>query len=112
MGYEGAQRGDRELRERGYAVIDLDLVECVTRYAGTPIKWDIVTFFAENPYSRDVASHIAGRIGRSEGVVFRELEDLVLLGFLQKSRLGDACVYHVSDVVDRRSVLARFAATF
>ena len=105
--------GDEQIwRERGYAAIDLDLLEFVSRYAGTPIKWDIITFFAENPYSRDVASNIAGRIGRSESVVFRELEDLVLLGLLEKSWLADSYVYRVSIGADRWRVLARFAATF
>jgi len=99
-------------RTRGYTAVDLDLLEFVTRYAGTPIKWDIITFFAENPFSRDVAANIAGRIGRTEAVIFRELEDLVLLVLLQKSRLVDTFVYHLSDDPDIQKTLARFDPAF
>jgi len=98
------------LKEKGYIEVDLMLLEFMTRYADTPIKWDIVTFFAANPFSRDVARNLAGRIGRRETAVARELEDLALLGLLQRSRLGDTTVYYLSEKPELREMLTRFDA--
>lgn len=100
------------LHVHGYTPVDLQLLRFVTRYAGTPIKWDIVTFFAENPYSRDVARNIAGRIGRLEGSILRELEDLALLGLLRRTRLAGDWVYGVSDAGGHERSLERFRSAF
>lgn len=90
--------------------IDIDLIAFLARYAGSPVKRDILLFFGHNPYSQDTAKNIALRIGRNASIVLRELEDLVLLGVLQRRSLNREGVYQLSDNPHLRRILPRFVA--
>ena len=97
----------RDLLKSGYAEVDLALVEFLARYTGTPVKWDLASFFALNPGVRDSAAGLATRVGRSEMVVRRELDDLALLGLLRR---GQAAVYSLGNDPRVREGLGRFRA--
>ena len=90
--------------------IDVAMIEFVERYARTPIKWDIVAFFAENPYTRDTPTQIAGRIGRTVVGVSRDLDDLVLLGLLRRVRVEDEMIYQLASGSSTREAVGHFAA--
>jgi hypothetical protein len=90
--------------------VNVALLAFVERYAGTPIKWDIVALFAENPGLRDDAAHIAARLGRAAAPVARELDDLTLLGLLDVTRPAARSVYYLAADGELRARLAEFAA--
>ena len=69
--------------------VDVDFLVFVERYATDLLKWDILTFFADNPNFCTPASNIAQRIGRSIHSVRPELGDLVLLGILDQTKTSD-----------------------
>ena len=92
--------------------VDIELLAFIERYAKTLIKWDILTFFGENPYTRDTASGIAQRIGRSPRIVLPELGDLVMLGLLEQTDLNDQRVYQLTTRMDLREMVFRFVERF
>jgi hypothetical protein len=69
--------------------VDVGFMVFVERYATDLLKWDILTFFADNPNFCAPASIIAQRIGRSIQSVRPELGDLVLLSILEQTRTMD-----------------------
>ena len=89
-------------------VVDIALLAFAQRYANTTLRRDIVILFGENPYLRDGSAGIARRLGRSPHPVARELEDLRLLGLLQRSRLSPDMVYWLTDEAELRAGLEHF----
>lgn len=90
--------------------VDVELLAFAHRYATGPIKWDIVVFFGENPYTQDTAEAIARRIGRRAPTVLRELFDLSFKGFLERRRLDGKVVFALSRSPKVRRTLSRFVA--
>mgnify|MGYP000042569308 CR=1 FL=1 len=88
--------------------VDIPLLEFAQRYANTPLKRELVLLFGANPHIRDDSAGIARQLGRSVGPVARELEDLTLLGFLQRTRLPAGAAYQLTADVELRRSLARF----
>ncbi len=79
----------------GYVEMDLELSLFLSRHARSPLQWDILSFFAANPHTRDTASALVERLGRQNGAVRRELEDFVLLGILSKDEQGGPAIYRL-----------------
>jgi len=102
---------DRPTSRQGEFEIDVELLAFAHRYATGPVKWDILVFFGENPYSRDTASSIAQRIGRRVSTVARELHDLSLMGVLERQRMNGNVVFMLSPSPKIRRTLSRFVAT-
>ncbi len=92
--------------------IDIALLAFLNRCVNSPVKWDIVVFFGQNPYTRDTAAGVAQRIGRSPRVVLPELRDLVLLGVLEQTDLNGEIVYHLTVEKELRETTARFVERF
>lgn len=90
--------------------VDVELLAFAHRYATGPIKWDILFFFGENPYTQDTAEAIARRIGRRAPTVLRELFDLSLMGVLERRRLDGNVVFALSRSPRIRRTLRRFVA--
>lgn len=88
--------------------VDVELLAFAYRYATGPVKWDILLFFGENPYTRDTAEAIARRIGRRPSAVLRELFDLSLMGVLERQRLNGTVVFGLSRSPKMRQTLQRF----
>lgn len=82
-----------EWRNAGYVEIDLELSLFLSRHGRTPLQWDILAFFALNPHARDTVSALAERLGRHYSAVARELEDMALLGILERYVRDDLVVY-------------------
>ena len=90
--------------------VDIDFLVFVERYATDLLKWDILTFFADNPNSCIPASNIAQRIGRSIHSVRPELGDLVLLGILDQTRASDdQTLYQLTKEPYLRKMTLKFA---
>ena len=88
---------------KGWREVDLELIAFLERYASSLIKWDIVMFFAQNPYTRDTSDNIALRLGRDRKAIALELYDLALLGFLEREVIDDTPVYRLtSDAILRK----------
>ena len=90
--------------------IDIELLAFIERYASSLIKWDLIVFFGENPYSRDTADNVARRIGRSLSITQRELNDLVILGLIERSHLNGEIVYQLAQENRLRRLTSRFVA--
>ncbi len=92
--------------------IDIALLAFVRRCVNSAVKWDIVVFFGQNPYTRDTAVGVAQRIGRSLKIVLPELRDLVLLGVLEQTALNGEMVYHLTVERELRETTFRFVEHF
>jgi len=76
--------------------VDIELLAFIERVGSSLLKLDLLSFFANNPYTRDTSSNIALRIGRDKESVALELYDLYLMGLLERERLDNTYVYHLS----------------
>ena len=92
--------------------IDIALLAFIKRCVNSPVKQDIVVFFGQNPYTRDTASGVAQRIGRSLKIVLPELRDLVLLGVLEQTDLNGEMVYQLTVEKELRETTFRFVGHF
>jgi len=106
---EQAQGREAGLRP-GEFEVDVELLAFAHRYATGPVKWDILVFFGENPYTQDTAEAIARRIGRRASAVLRELFDLSFMGVLERRRLNGNVIFALSPSTKIRRTLRRFVA--
>jgi hypothetical protein len=90
--------------------IDVEFMVFIERYATDLLKWDILTFFADNPDFCIPASSIAQRIGRSNNTVRPELDDLVILGILHQTITpDDQVLYQLTNEPYLRKMTLKFA---
>jgi len=92
--------------------IDIALLAFIKRCVNSPVKWDIVVFFGQNPYTRDTALGVAQRIGRSLKIILPELRDLVLLSVLEQTELNGEMVYQLTMERELRETIFRFVEYF
>lgn len=76
--------------------VDIELLAFIERVGDSLLKLDLLNFFANNPYARDTSGNIALRIGRDRESVALELYDLYLMGLLEREKLDNTYVYHLS----------------
>lgn len=72
------------------------------------IKWDLVRFFHDNPYTVDTAEHIASFIGRDVDEVATELEDMARVGLLEVQVRGEHTLYRLTQQPTIRSQVNDF----
>jgi hypothetical protein len=89
-----------DLTGRLMADMDPELLEFLQTRIDSFVKWDLVRFFHDNPYTIDTAENIARYAGRSVDVIRSELADLTRDGVLEESQLGGMTVHSL--VPDRR----------
>jgi hypothetical protein len=89
--------------------VDVDLLVFIERYANGLLKWDLISFFAQNPDLYDTADNVAQHVGRNPRVVRSELGDLVMLGVLEGDRLDGNQVYQLTQRADLRGLALKFA---
>ncbi len=78
--------------------LDARLLDFVREKIDTFIKWDLVRFFHDNPYSANTAENIARFAARDPQVVATELDELAATGVLEVSDTGNRRIYrYVSD---------------
>ncbi|MBL8130810.1 MAG: hypothetical protein JNL42_03055 [Anaerolineae bacterium] len=71
-------------------------------------KWDVMTFFHNNPYASETARNIARFAGREEAEVARALPALVEGGLLRAQVAGYQTIYRLTDRNEARADVARF----
>jgi hypothetical protein len=92
--------------------VDVDLLAFVERYATGAVKWDIIVFFGENPYTGDTARSIAQRIGRSLDTVLPELVDLAMVGLLERIEIGGSVIFQLTQEQALRQTTLNFVCHF
>ncbi|MCD6553401.1 MAG: hypothetical protein DRI52_06485 [Chloroflexi bacterium] len=90
--------------------VDVELLAFVERYATGLLKWDIITFFGQNPHTHDTALNIAHFIGRNPRAVMLDLGDLAILGLLRQTRANGEIVYHLTSDRVLRGAILRFVS--
>jgi hypothetical protein len=89
--------------------LDVDLLVFIERYANDLIKWDLISFFAQNPDLYDTANNVAHHIGRNLRAVRSELSDLAMLGILEWDSLNGDHIYQLTHRPDLRRLALKFA---
>src|SRR5579863_6602635 len=65
--------------------IDPRLLDFIQRRVNTFVKWDLIRFFHDLPYTADNAETIANATGRDAASVVRALDELTHCGLLESS---------------------------
>ncbi len=97
-----------DLVGRVVADMDPELLDFLRTRVNSFVKWDLIRFFSENPYTTDTAENIARYAGRNLETTRAELADLVARGVLVEHRLGDMTVYSLSPDPEIRRLIRRF----
>jgi predicted transcriptional regulator len=97
-----------DLTGRLMADMDPRLLEFLQNTVNSFVKWDLVRFFHDNPYTTDTAENIARYAGRNVDAISDELAELKQAGILKESKLGDMTVYSLVSDHDVRELLNKF----
>lgn len=85
--------------------IDPDLLECLRTQVNSFIKWDLVHFFYQNPYTIDTPEGIARHIGRNTGAIRVDLVALAAEGLLVAHCYDGMTVYsYTTDPIVRGKI--------
>jgi hypothetical protein len=87
--------------------IDPDLLGCLRTQVNSFVKWDLVHFFHQNPYTIDTCEGIARFIGRNVGDIRGDLAALAAEGILVAHRYDGMTVYSYSDDLVVRDQIRR-----
>lgn len=89
---------------------DMDpvLLTFIKQTVNSFIKWDLVKFFQQNPYTTDNADNIAKYIGRNREDVEPELDNLTMNGIVLKTALKDGSIYALTNDDVLRTLMAQF----
>ena len=88
--------------------MDPALLDFVKTKVNSFIKWDLVRFFYENPYTADMIENIARYSGRNPIAVGPELEELVDCNIMKKELLNDTPIYSLSTDEHMRALVHKF----
>ncbi len=97
-----------DLTGRLMADMDPRLLEFLQNTVNSFVKWDLVRFFHDNPYTTDTAENIARYAGRNVDAISDELAELKQAGILKESKLGDMTVYSLVSDHEVRELLNKF----
>lgn len=97
-----------DLTGRLMADMDPRLLEFLQNTVNSFVKWDLVRFFHDNPYTTDTAENIARYAGRNVDAISDELAELKQAGILKESKLGDMTVYSLVSDHEVRELLSKF----
>jgi hypothetical protein len=94
----------------GRLMADMDplLLEFLRAKVDSFVKWDLIRFFHDNPYTTDTAENIARYAGRSVETIRKDLAELAESGVLDKSVLGDLTVYSLNRDPEIRETMEKF----
>lgn len=67
--------------------IDVDFLVFIERHASDLLRWDILTFFGNNPEFHGTTEQISQQVGRRSQSIRPELGELALLDILEKTTL-------------------------
>lgn len=97
-----------DLVGRVMADMDPELLHFLRTRVNSFVKWDLIRFFGENPYTTDTAENIARYAGRNVETTHAELAELAAQGVLVEQRLGEMTVYSLSSNPEVRQLIQRF----
>lgn len=97
-----------DLVGRVMADMDPELLHFLRTRVNSFVKWDLIRFFGENPYTTDTAENIARYAGRNVETTRAELAELAAQGVLVEHRLGEMTVYSLSSNPEVRRLIQRF----
>jgi hypothetical protein len=97
-----------DLVGRVMADMDPELLNFLRTRVNSFVKWDLIRFFGENPYTTDTAENIARYAGRNVETTRAELAELAVQGVLVEQRLGGMTVYSLSSNPEVRRLIQRF----
>lgn len=89
--------------------VDIDLLVFIERYANDLLKWDLISFFAQNPDLCGTAENVARKVGRDPRVVRSELGDLVILEVLEWGNVDGSQTYQLTQRPHLRRLALKFA---
>lgn len=89
--------------------VDIDLLVFIERYANDILKWDLISFFAQNPDLCGTVENVARSVGRDPRVVRSELGDLVILEVLEWGNMDGNQTYQLTQRPDLRRLALKFA---
>jgi hypothetical protein len=92
--------------------IDPDLLECLRMQVNSFIKWDLIHFFYQNPYTIDTPEGIARHIGRNVGSIRVDLVALAAEGLLAAHCYDGVTVYSYSTNPIVRDKVRRLVEAF
>ncbi len=94
----------------GRLMADMDplLLEFLQAKVDSFVKWDLIRFFHDNPYTTDTADNIARYAGRSVETIRKDLAELAESGVLDESVLGDLTVYSLNRDPEIRETMETF----
>ena len=87
--------------------IDPDLLGCLRTQVNSFVKWDLVQFFHQNPYTIDTSEGIARHVGRNVGGIQTGLAELTAEGILVEHRYGEMAVYAFTEDPNVRDIIRR-----
>ncbi len=99
---------EQDLIGRLMADMDPDLLEFLRAKVNSFVKWNLISFFYENPHTTDTAANIARYAGRNVETTRAELAELAADGVLVENRLGDMIVYSLPNDPQVRDLVRRF----
>ena len=99
-----------ELDLTGRLMADMEprLLEFLRTKVDSFVKWDLIRFFHDNPYTMDTADNIARYAGRNVEVIQTDLEELAQDSVLEENHLGDMTVYSLASDQENRELLEHF----
>lgn len=99
-----------ELDLTGRLMADMDprLLEFLKTTVDSFVKWDLIRFFHDNPYTMDTAENIARYAGRNVDAIRDDLAELAEDGMLEESQLSDMTVYSLAPNEEMRELLDKF----
>ncbi len=97
-----------DLTGRLMADMDPRLLEFLRKTIDSFVKWDLIRFFHENPYTTDTAENIARYAGRTDEAIRKDLAELAESGVLEADKLGDMTVYSLTGDPEMRELLDEF----
>ncbi len=97
-----------DLVGRVMADMDPELLNFLRTRVNSFVKWDLIRFFGENPYTTDMAENIARYAGRNVEATRAGLAELAAQGVLVEQRLGEMTVYSLSNNPEIRHLIRRF----
>ncbi len=97
-----------DLTGRLMADMDPRLLQFLQAKIDSFVKWDLIRFFHDNPYTTDTAENIARYAGRSVETIRNDLAELAESSVLEENELGDLIVYSLSRDPEIRDLMEKF----
>jgi hypothetical protein len=97
-----------DLTGRLMADMDPRLLKFLQSKVDSFVKWDLIRFFHDNPYTTDTAGNIARYTGRSAEAIRNDLAELAESAVLEETQLGDMTVYSLTGDSEIRELLDKF----